>query len=396
MKRLALLVALLAGCTSVEIPDDWVTTKRDDLVLGVELTGTLIAVDKDSITPPQLDGVWNFKIAFMAPEGSEIAAGQPCLGFDSSELSNLKEQKENERDAAAKELEQRLAEAKMARQDEQLQLAEAKGKERKAKLASDVPEDLTALIDLQKAKLDLELAQTEISFLEKKIESSIKARQAGLAVLKDMRDRSNQRVVEIEEQIAKMTIPSPREGTVIYESRGGEKKKAGDSVWRSERVLSVVALDEMNARGTVDEVDMAKVAVGQVVRLRLDAHPDLEITGKVSVIGNSVHQSRDNPEKVITVTVALDKSDPETMRPSMRFRGMVETDRKPNTLVAPVDAVFVSASGAVAYRKTSSGYEAVAVTLGARNEELIEITGGLEPGDEISRTDLAAYERKRR
>ena len=38
----------------------WVRVERDDLVLGVEVTGTLKAVDTSSIGPPQIPWIWGF------------------------------------------------------------------------------------------------------------------------------------------------------------------------------------------------------------------------------------------------------------------------------------------------------------------------------------------------
>src|SRR5947209_19084166 len=65
---------------------EWTAVTRGDLVTGVDVTGTLAALDSGSFGPPQLNDVWDFKIAMMAPEGSETKMGQPVLGFDTTEL----------------------------------------------------------------------------------------------------------------------------------------------------------------------------------------------------------------------------------------------------------------------------------------------------------------------
>ncbi len=54
----------------------WVRVERRDLVIGVEIEGELQAVDSADLGPPALRSVWDFKISFMASEGSEVAAGQ--------------------------------------------------------------------------------------------------------------------------------------------------------------------------------------------------------------------------------------------------------------------------------------------------------------------------------
>src|SRR5206468_203864 len=104
--------------------------------------------------------------------------------------------------------------------------------------------------------------------------------------------------------------------------------KVGDSAWRAEKVLETADLSAMMARGDVDEVDSSRVAVGQRVTLRLDAHPDVEFAGHVAAIAKIVQrQSGKSPLKVMRLEIALDRTEAQRMRPGMRFRGTVETGR---------------------------------------------------------------------
>ena len=80
------------------------------------------------------------------------------------------------------------------------------------------------------------------------------------------------------------------------------------------------------------------------------------------------------------------------MRPGMRFRGTVETGRVEDALLIPVDALFVDASGPVAYRRSGDGFETVKLELGQRNKEYVEIISGLSVGDVVSRSDLGGGE----
>src|SRR5262249_24918146 len=51
--KIAPLLSLAAlACHASAAPDAWVTTRRDDLVLGVDISGTLKSVDSDSLGPP--------------------------------------------------------------------------------------------------------------------------------------------------------------------------------------------------------------------------------------------------------------------------------------------------------------------------------------------------------
>jgi multidrug efflux pump subunit AcrA (membrane-fusion protein) len=195
-----------------------------------------------------------------------------------------------------------------------------------------------------------------------------------------------------------MSVKAPRAGTVVYAtSWRDEKKKVGDSAWRGERILEIPDLAAMKGEGEVDESDAGKIAVGQKVRFRLEAHPDTEFTGKIASILSTVQrQSFRNPVKVVKLVVALDSTDARKMRPGMRFRGVIETGRIADAVLVPADAVFPTDAGPIAFRKTLTGFGRRILTLGARNEASVEVKTGLEPGDRIARRDLDAAARAAR
>ncbi|HZN54127.1 MAG TPA: HlyD family efflux transporter periplasmic adaptor subunit [Candidatus Polarisedimenticolaceae bacterium] len=392
-------VVLIAGWLAFGRSDGpravWATAERGDLPLTVEVTGTLQAVTSEAVGPPQVPDVWDFKIAMMAPEGKDVAAGEPVLGFDASELQRKLMEKSAESESAGKRIEKKEKDSQIARETDELKLAEARSRQRKTALELDVPEDLVKSRQLQESRLNLQDAEREITYLEAKLTAARAADAVALAALRNQKAAADRRVREIKEAIDAMTVRANRAGTVVYATGWrDEKKKVGDSAWRGERVLEIPDLTAMRAQGEVDESDAGRIRVGQKVRLRLEAHPDLWFPGKVGSIWSTVQQqSWRNPLKVMKLVVNLEATDPRKMRPGMRFRGVIETDRVPHALLVPADAVFPTEAGPVAFRKTAFGYERAALTLGARNETSVEIKQGLEEGDRVARRDLDAAER---
>lgn len=376
----------------------WGTAERGDLVLTVEVTGLLAAVNSDPVGPPQVPDVWDFKISMMAPEGKDVKAGQPVLGFDKSELERKLQEKQAESESAAKRIEKKEKDTAIALENDELRLAEAESRARKASLELEVPEELVKSQQLRDSRLTLEDANREIEFLEVKLVSARRAADVALAALRSQKVAAEGRVREIQSAIEAMTVKAPRTGTVVYASNWrDEKKKVGDSTWRGERILELPDLSAMKAVGEVDESDAGKIAVGQKVRFRLEAHPDLWFTGKIATIWSTVQkQSWRNPVKVVKLVVALDATDPRKMRPGMRFRGTIETGRVAGVLLVPADAVFPTAAGPVAFRKTSFGYDRRKLAIGARTETSVEVKGGLSPGDRVARRDLDAAARSDR
>jgi len=389
---LAIAVLFLAGGWTLrnklaaDRQGEWVRLKRGDLVTGVDVTGTLASAQAGTFGPPPLDDVWDFKISMMAPEGSEVKRGEPILGFDTSELRKRLDEKSAESEQARKEIEKRQADLRLRREDEKMNLADAEGRLRKSALKLETPSDIIGVKERQQVELDHALAQRECKQIGGRIADLERAAAAEIALLSSKQARAAEVVRETQDAIRQMTVLAPRDGTVVYrESWRGEKKKIGDTCWRAERVIEIPDLKRMIANGDVDEVDAGKVTVGQRVTIRLDAHPDDEIPGTITKVARTLQlqsQVRD-PLKILRVEIALDRSDPASMRPGMRFQGTIELARTKNALLIPREAVVAGAAGPKATRRNVFGVEEVALKVGRQNEKFVEVLGGVGDGDRV-------------
>jgi len=182
-----------------------------------------------------------------------------------------------------------------------------------------------------------------------------------------------------------MALAAPRDGTVIYATDWrGEKRKVGDSVWRGRPIVEIPDLSTMFGAGEVDEPDAGRVALGQPVRLRLDAHPDDEFTGRIARIAKAVgRQTPKNPLKVLQVEVRLDRTDRARMRPGMRFRGVIERERIRGAVLLPLEAVVTAGGRTFVLRHGLGSTTRVPVETGARNSRFVQIVRGLSPGDSV-------------
>jgi hypothetical protein len=321
----------------------------------------------------------------MAPDGSAVQKGRPVVGFDTSALVRELEQKKAERDSAKTDFDKTEGDLRMQAEKDVLALAEAEARLRKVNFKLDVPGELIASNERKLGEFDREIARKETEYLRRKIETAALAGREGLAILRTQRERAEGRVREIESQLELMMLKAPRDGTVLYATDWrGEKKKVGDSTWRGQPILEIPDLSAMFARGEVDESDAGRVSVGQRVRLRLDAHPDLEFQGVVGRLANAVvRQSPRNPLRILEIEVRLDRTDSARMRPGMRFRGVIEKGRVHDAVLVPIDAVVATDRGPVVYRRRLGALTEVLVQPGARNAKLVEVRKGISPGDVV-------------
>lgn len=368
---------------------EWVRATRGDLVTGIEVIGTLAALDADVLGPPQIDDVWNFKISMMAPEGLDVKKGRPVLGFDTSDLQRRLEEKQAESDEALKQIEKKRADLTLETKDERLRLAEAEGRLRKAelKLETTSATDISAVQERKQAQIDHAVAKTEAGAIRNKLAAMQRAADAEILLLQSRQQEAASIVARTQDAIRRMTVVAPRDGTVVYVSDNwrSEKKKVGDNCWKAERVIEIPDLTKMKAEGEVDEVDAGRVAVGQRVSFRLDAHPDDEFRGTITAAGRTVTRKRgtQDPVKVLRVDIKLDRTDPAKMRPGMRLQGTIELARSKNAILIPRKAVFVSDGGPYVYRRGALDVEAVPLELGRENEEMVEVLSGLDAGDRV-------------
>lgn len=381
----ATAAALLFLGTSGRSRREWVEVRRGDLALKIPIEGNLMSVDAYQLGPPATRGIWDFRIAWMAPEGSDVTAGTPVLRFDASELEKRLVERRAELDSAEKEIEKKSIDAVIRREADELRLSEARAKLEKARLKLERPSELVAARETRLLELDRDLAEREVRHLEQRRRSLDEADATELENLKEQRDRAHSRVREIEETIARMTLTAPRDGTVVYVAdRRGEKKRVGDSVWRHEKVLAVPDLKRMSARGFVDEFHAGKIRVGLKAEIRLDAYPEISFTGRIVEIGKTILPvSQSSPLRGIETVLALDETDVTRMRPDMRFRGTIEVAHVGNVLLVPLRAVDRERGRLMVHRSTLAGTEEAPVTLGQRNEELVEVVAGLSEGERV-------------
>lgn len=387
----ALALFLFGGWTlrnelAADRQGEWVRVTKGDLVTGVEVSGTLAAVDNDSLGPPQLPDVWDFKISMLAGEGTEVKKGRPVLGFDTTDLEKRLEVYRSLAEQAKKEIEKNRADLTIHREDDKLQLAEAEARLRKTALKLTAPPDLIGVKERKEVELEHAMIKREVASIKARMAAFERAAVAQVTLLESKQRQAETIVARSADAIDQMTVTAPRDGTVVYiPDYRGEKRKVGDTVYRANRVLEIPDLQKMKAKGEVDEADAGKIAVGQRVTLRLDAHPDDEFHGTIASASRTVQQQSGtkNPVKVLRVEINLDRTDPAKMRPGMRFQGSVELGRVHEALMIPRSAVFMTSSGPVAYRRGLFSVSPVKLKLGRENEQFVEVKNGLAARDRV-------------
>ena len=104
---------------------------------------------------------------------------------------------------------------------------------------------------------------------------------------------------------------------------------------------------------------------------------------------------RRTPVQYFAVTLALERTDPEIMKPGQRVRAILTLDVLDDVLVVPRQSVFEEDGKKIVYRRSGSDFEPVEVTLGPSALGRVVIEEGLEEGDAVALSDPTRAEEEK-
>ena len=193
---------------------------------------------------------------------------------------------------------------------------------------------------------------------------------------------------ELAESLGTGLVHAPVSGAVLAPSRSGANVlAAGRSVEEGEALLRIGDFSRMTAIAAVDEVDVVRIAVGQAVSVAGNAFPDLRMRGTVTHVSSQpLPKSRGATQFEVEVTLdPLEADQRQRLRAGMSSRLQVVVYSNDAALMVPIEAVERSGPShlvRLVNRETREVQEH-AVQVGTTTLDSVEITDGLQPGDEI-------------
>lgn len=148
---------------------------------------------------------------------------------------------------------------------------------------------------------------------------------------------SQEKIALSSKQLEYYKITSPIDGVITKINF-----KVGDTVKSGDEVANVSDPTEMNFDVSVDELDIAKISVGQKVNITIDAMEKTEmtpLTGKVSKI--AVEGTASNGVTSFPVTIKID-SNLNKLKGGMNANAEIEVSNQQNVLYVPIEAVTTS------------------------------------------------------
>jgi HlyD family secretion protein len=370
-----------AGVAAIEV-------KRGTIKKILLLDGELRAVRSRTIFG---GSSWeDVKIVYMPPEGTVIKAGDLALELDSTNILNKIKDTDEKIVTAENEIVRVRSQHEAALRDMEVELSKLWLTYEQSKLKAKVPNEVISRREYQDGQLAFEKAKTEYENHLNKIEQKKKEQAAEIQVKIIEKDKLKVQLDRAKSDLGGMKIKAPADGMVLYNDHwnGSERRKLqiGDLVWPGWPCVYLPDLTEMEVLAQVNEVDGPRLSIGAHAEIRLDSYADKVITGKIKDISQTaIKASRMAKAKIFRVTVSLDQTLMEIMKPGMSALVTVTiSESQPNLLVSR-SAVKFDGDSAKVVRIEGEARREIAMTILAADElnYLVADNGALKEGDRL-------------
>jgi RND family efflux transporter MFP subunit len=329
------------------------------------------------------------RIAWLAADGSRVEAGDPVVRFDASEMEKRLRDAEDELSTTALKIDKERTEttAELENLDRDTELADLELTT--ARQFQKLDEMVYSRHEILESEIDETLAAEKKKHAEETRESREHLGQAEMEMLAIERRRARQKIDEAREHLDALEITAPHDGLVVFRRDWrGNMPRVGDTVYRGNTLAEIPDLSEMQAEVYVLEADAGGLAVGQTATVVLDAQPGTAYPALVErVEALAKPRVRGSPVQYFAVTLRIEHTDPERMKPGQRVSSELLLERREGALVIPRQTVFERDGRKIVFRLRGGSFEPVPVKLGAVGLGRVVVDEGLAAGDVIALVD---------
>lgn len=381
---------MAAGRGSVpDLPTGEVT--RGEFVDILEIRGEIRPVRSTILASPMQAG--ELQIVKLARNGTMVQAGDVVVQFDGSTLRRTIEEQRSELRQAEAEIEQTRAQAQLVEEKNATALMKAGYDIERAKL--DVNQgDTVARIDYEQAKLALADAGQRLRELEERVRSDKASAAADLAARLRRREKALFDLRRAQHGLQSLELHAPTAGMVNIlpnfrsgSAFGGQQEfREGDRAWPGAAILELPDLSSVHLRAQLDESDRGRLKIGQEATVQIEALPGRDFRARIhdiSVLTRVDFGSGWPPPRNFDLNLVLIDVDPK-IRPGMTAVARIATDRVPDVLLVPAEAVFQHEGVPVVYRLTRNGYVETPVEVERRGREQSILSSGASAGDRVA------------
>jgi len=367
-----------------------VRVERKNLSQTLRINGTTQASRSFVVLAPKLEGaqVGSMVVTKLAPAGSQVKNGDLLVEFDPQAQMKDYLDKKGTFDNLVSQVAQKQSDADIARAKDDTAMKQAEDELKRAQLEIQRNE-VVSRIDAEKNQEAVDEGQATLKQLKETYQLKRAAATAAIKILEIQRDRAKEAMRYALGNAAKMTVHSPMEGVVVYNTiwLGGRMGtvQQGDQVRPGVPFLQVVDPSRMQVRVDLNQVDLLKVHPGQKAEMHLDAYPGMTLPAVLQELSPLGHTGQfSEMVRTFTARFTVQGNDPRLL-PDLSAAMDLDLGSQNNVLVVPCQSVGLESGHPFVLLKTANGFEKRAVKLGRRNDLNTVVESGLAEGDVIQR-----------
>lgn len=232
---------------------------------------------------------------------------------------------------------------------------------------------------LKQAQIDLRLARENISRAQRNQTEQTQAQtrlQQARTALANAQKQGPANVAIIRDNLNRSLLSAPFSGTL---TRWQVNK--GDYVTPGTPLARLVNLNFLRLKLNLNELDLPKISARNPIQIVFDAYPEENYAGHLTWMSKVSVIDKENVQ-VFPVEVAF-KNQNNRIKPGMSADAEITVQERKQVLAIPIGAVRKNGKIYEVERWNGKSKETVPVTPGISTQELLEITKGLQAGDQI-------------
>ena len=157
----------------------------------------------------------------------------------------------------------------------------------------------------------------------------------------------------------------------------------GEYIRENTPVATIVQMNPLKLKTAIQERHAGLIRGGQTVEFFVEAFPDRKFIGKIAYVSPAVDQTT----RTFPVEAIVDNPD-RVLKPGFFARGTALTKVDANVLAVPETAISTLAGVSTVYVIEHDKARQQQVSLGARQDRLVEIVAGLKGDETLATTNL--------
>jgi len=367
-----------------------VTVRRGTFTRTVRVAGITEAVRNAAAVAPRLAGqnMSNLTITKLVPAGTLAKKGDVIVEFDPQDQIRAAFDRRTEFQDLEQQIRRVEAEQATAYAGDETAMKQAENDVSRAELET---RKNRVLPPIEADKNNLALEEAKARLVEVRQARALRRRTAAadMRILEIRRARMEQTLKHAEENAAYMVIRAPFDGLAVvqavFKGSAMTEVQEGDDVRPGMPIVNVVDPTSMQVRARVSQVDRSLVAVGQPVRVTLDAYPAVSFDGKVAQLAPlAITSTVTSAVRGFVAVISIAGSDTVLM-PDLSAAVDVTVQQRENVLVLPRETVAFDTAGAWVMVKQGGSFVRRAVKVSEIGDMQVVVASGVAEGDVLAR-----------